>query len=345
MTHRFVRPVRAILANRVGAPPFDPRAFWQDQPRRDAQARMLVRVFYFVQFGLLIDQYHQWEWWLTRTSDAPLWPIAWSRLTGMRTAVTVIVALSVIGSLAAALRPDLRLARLLAALGMLEFSAFYNSFGGITHGWHAFLFICVALMFLPTPRRHPDSPAPLGERQRFLRGVWYAQFAVLMTYTSSGFFKFAMACFQFAKGEHSAFGFEGLARHIATRLFEGAPRGPQFMSNWVLDYPPLGWPLLLSSIYFELFSLLVAFRPSLHRTWGVMLVLMHVGIYFLTTIMFSWHLIAVGLLLICSPFERRTDLPAAIRDLPLFGDALTLIARLKPKAARPDVSTPGLAIP
>ena len=320
----FVRRARRILSSPIGVPP-DPAALWPAQTRSYHQAGLLVRAFYYVQFGLLVDQYHTWAWWMTRQSTAPLWPIAWARYTGMRTTVPIIVGLSLASSLAAAARPDLRSLRVIAAVGMLEFVAFWNSFGAVMHGWHAFVYISAIFTLLPTIRTRPGADSStLCQRQRYLRVVWYAQLAVLGTYSLSGFFKFCMAIIQIARGQVSALAPDGLARHIAGRLFEGGDTGPQFVGPWLVDHAWVGWPLLVIAIYIEFVSVIVAFRPRLHRAWMIALVGLHLGIYFAMTIMFSLHMIAVGLVLLCSPFGAGATAREIVLSLPIVGD---LIAR------------------
>ena len=43
-------------------------------------------------------------------------------------------------------------------------------------------------------------------------------------------------------------------------------------SRWI------GWVLFLAAIYLEAAALLVAFRPAIHRWWGIGLIMLHLGI-------------------------------------------------------------------
>jgi hypothetical protein len=53
----------------------------------------------------------------------------------------------------------------------------------------------------------------------------------------------------------------------------------------------------------------------------VALIAMHMGIFLMMTIMFSWQMLAVGLLLVCSPFAPdRVTTGEVLRQLPVIGD-------------------------
>src|SRR5205814_2033584 len=161
--------------------------------------------------------------------------------------------------------------------------------------WTAFLFILL-------PDGTPDVIAASRRRaQRYLRVFWSAQAAVLLFYSLSGSFKILGIIVQFSRGEVNALMPQAMSRFIAERLMETMPTGPQFVGPWFIDHPYAGWPMHVMAIYLEAFSFVVAFRPTLHRLWGACLILMHLGIYFTMSIMFSWQCLLVGLLLVCSP--------------------------------------------
>src|SRR5205823_6559951 len=186
--------------------------------------------------------------------------------------VAIVVITGVGSALLAAAIPTSRLCRALATLGTVLFAAFFNSFGNVNHGWHTWLWVSVVLIFLP------DGPIEsLGARtiraQRYLSVIWSAQAAKLMFYSMSGCFKLAAAAVQIAHGQVHALAPEALARHTAYHLLEGTALARYTLGPFVIRHPYVGWPFMLLAIYLEAFSLLVAFRPAVHRAWGVALIL------------------------------------------------------------------------
>jgi Ni/Fe-hydrogenase subunit HybB-like protein len=101
--------------------------------------------------------------------------------------------------------------------------------------------------------------------------------------------------------------------------------------------------MLMGAIYLEFFSVLIAFRPALHRMWAVALIGMHLSIYFATTIMFSWQMLVVGLLLASSPFApERTRPLTMLRALPVIGDLYAWWHLKSPRPRQRKESVPAL---
>jgi hypothetical protein len=331
--------LRSIRRDLTGSP--DERATlltFRRQGCAVSNAATLVRVFYVAMFFILLQQYPSWSGWLRLvTSLHPLWPVWWIPRVGVTTGIAIVLFGSLLCCLCAAILPERRACRILAAGGMLEFAAFFNSFGAVGNGLHASVW--VAAIFILLPDGAPDSLASSRRRaQRYLRVFWAAQAAVLLFYTMSGSFKVAGIFLQMSRGQVHALMPEALSRHIAQRLLESMPAGPQFIGPFFIDHPYAGWPMQLSALYLETFAFVVAFRPALHRVWGLGLIMMHLGIYFTMSIMFSWQCLLLGLLLVCSPLAPpRLRLAEAVRALPVFGDALRWSRKLRLRALRPRV--------
>jgi hypothetical protein len=329
--------VRSLRRDLTGYP--DDRAsplVWRRQRCALSNAVTLVRVFYVAMFFILLQQYPSWSGWLRLvTSLHPLWPVWWIPRVGVRTGIAIVLFGSLLCCLAAAIVPERRASRILAAAGLLEFAAFFNSFGAVGNGLHASVW--VAAIFILLPDGAADSLACSRRRaQRYLRVFWAAQAAVLLFYSMSGSFKVAGIILQMGRGQIHALMPEALSRHIAQRLLESMPVGPQFIGPFFIDHPYAGWPMQLTALYLETCAFIVAFRPALHRVWGLGLILMQLGIYFTMSIMFSWQCLLLGLLLVCSPLAPpRLRLAKALRALPLFGDAWGWSRRLRLRDRRP----------
>lgn len=130
-----------------------------------------------------------------------------------------------------------------------------------------------------------------------------------------------------------------MARHVAFRLLEAGEPRSSYVGHYIVDYPWFGWPIYLIAIYLETFSLLVAFRPAVHRAWGLGLILMHAGICLALDISFVWQVHLLALMLIASPFAPtyeswRAAVVATLRDFPLLGDLRRLLAFRRYRQAR-----------
>jgi len=318
---RWTRHVRRALAAFPQAPGELP-AFWRTRRRQLVSAATLVRAFYACLFFILIGFYDSWDRWLRLTSLELLWPVWWFKWTGIKTGTTIVIFGAPLTALAALVWPYVRLARAAAALGILLFTAFFNSFGIIMHGLHGWLWVAALFVLLP------DGPverigASTCRSQRYLRVFWSAQATLLLFYSMSGMMKIAAAVEQWSLGQVHALAPEALARHTAYRLLEGAEVSPFTVGPWIVHHPWAGYPFFLTAIFLETFSFLVAFRPALQRYWALGLILMQIGIFFTLTIMFTWHILVVALIVMCSPFAPSTSsFHAVLRHFPIIGDAM-----------------------
>lgn len=293
------------------------RAVFQRQSEAYRDARVIVRCYYAALLFLAVWLMPEWPGHLARRDVMPLWPVAWLTRVDLRTGIAVILAGYVGGALLGALFPDRRWARAAAFLGLFEFVAYNNSLGKIGHSLHAWVLTSFLLVFLPGDRNRPSSPARVV-RQRFLIVFGACQAMVLLTYTMSGLGKVGRAVAQLCLGETSAFHPHALAVVVADRLLQ--TNSQSLLGPWLIDHPLAGWPFLLATLYLQLVAFFVAFRPALHRWWGIGLVLMHLGTVLLLTVHFPQNILLLALLLFFSPF-RRDDVSwrERLRQLPLFG--------------------------
>jgi hypothetical protein len=310
---------------------------WRRQPIELARAVIVVRAFYACTAYLLIEWARGWAEWATVHTLEPLWPLFWARWTGVETAIAFVHGSSLACALCAAIMPQLRAARLAVAVTFMLESALLNSRTGtvIAHGLHPWLWTAMLFVFLPNGTE-AEIAASRPRSQRYLRVFAGAQATVLMFYSLSGLFKIAGAVLQLSRGEVHAFAADALARHAAYRLLEGAePAGFFALGPWLVSHPGAGAAIFPFAIYLEACSFVVAFRPALHRVWGMSLIMMHLGVYLFLTILFSAQILLLGLLLLASPFAPRDNaLREVIDQLPLLGD----LRRLRPARA-PTIAT------
>jgi hypothetical protein len=84
-----------------------------------------------------------------------------------------------------------------------------------------------------------------------------------------------------------------------------------------------------------LFSLIVVFRPSLHRLWGFMLLTFHFGVFLLMDISFELQPLVLSVLFLFSPFApERTNWRHTCRQLPILALILRLYGRFGRSTAK-----------
>ena len=291
-------------------------------------AQTLVRLYYVLTIYVLVEAFTEQmrSWTALDASELPLlWPLRWATWVGMETAVYLIALTAVLGAVLAAVQPNRWPLRLLAFAGLFLTVALANSFGKINHNMHGWLAVAFCFMLLPAAGERPSR----RQRLTYLSAFWAAQALLLWFYTMSGAWKVSMGIEQLAAGDVHAFHPYAMAHQVANRLLQD--NSASVLGPLLLDFPQLGWPLYVSAIYLELFAFMAAFRPSLHRLWGLSLALFHIGTYLTMTITFNQNILLLGLMLVASPFHPpRWRWQRALRDLPLIGRLLAWAISLRP---------------
>ena len=281
------------------------------------QAQMLVRAFYAL-LAFMVAQALPDFVGLTRERELlELWPVAWLEWLPPGRGATIVFLTFIGAVLVGAVAPGPRWVRVLVFVALLQYVALRNSEGRVSHSLHLPLLVSLVFVFLP-PRWHragPEESDLARQTALVLRG---AQLVILLTYTMSGLGKLGASLFELASGQISSFHPTGFQRLIAARLLETASSSP--LAHWIIDQPAwVTWPLLPATIYFQVCACCVAFRPVLHRPWGVLLILFHLGNAFILTIHFPYSVFMLALFLLASPFAPpRFDVRRVMTDLPLL---------------------------
>lgn len=291
---------------------------WQAQELIVARALVLVRVFYGIGLAKI---YGHWEMisglaagWEARD---PLWPSRWlDHVPREGAGDLLLVALFAVGAGVLAF-PMSRVLRVLSALGALQVAALANSWGGINHGYHEWVWISVVLCFLPNGAR-PEAPqAARAWRQQVILAVASVALVLLLFYTMSGAYKLWFAAIQLMQGEFGGLSPTAMAVTVARRSLETMNDPP--LAPLVIAWPLLGWPLYLFVYYAELVAVAIAFRPRLLVAWGMALVVFHLGTAAFMGIAFTDHVIWNVMFLMAAPHAVSGDWRRALGDLPLFG--------------------------
>jgi len=318
-------PSLSFLRERCPHAPFD--FLWYGAVY--GRARLLVRAYYlFTLYWLAAVLAGHWAAWRTVGAIDPLWPIFWIEWMEVRAFVDGLAYASLFFMLMALLLPQWRVARAGVFLCFLFWYAFINSFGKIGHDGHLWLAAGFLLIWLPDG----DVRRSVGKQHYYLTVIASAQCLMMLTYTMSGVWKVAYGIDQMVQGQIGTFHPDALATLTAFRLLQ--TNSESLLGPLLLRYPLVGWPMHLGATYLETFAIVAAFRPSLHRLWGIGLIFFHFGTWLLMGIIFQTNIALLGLLMVMSPFYREgTPLRVTLYNLPLLGPLFALLA---PRAGRLD---------
>jgi hypothetical protein len=326
--------VTRLVRGRLWSAPYaDPWRSLVTHLRTYDRAVLLVRVFYAAGLYFAVQSMSDWPAISNaRVLEAP-WPSAWIPDDSAPTVVPWILAGYLVSAIVVAAVPQLRLARGVYFLMFLQYVSLISGFGGISHNHHTWLWVSAILVLLPNGGWRGKSSTE--HRHYFLSTVWICQIVVMAFYSLTGFWKIVFGIHGLLTDRMSSFEMDG----FGTMIMQQQVRFNQdpVLSDFMVRNPVLAWALFVGTIYVEAAALVVAFRPRLHRAWGILLVGLHVGTELAMGFTFLPNILLVGLLFVCSPFAPSdVSLREALRDLP---GVFFVSRRVRPSAgsARPVV--------
>lgn len=291
------------------------------------KAENLVRLFYALMLFILSQKLGLLIKFSNISQIDPLWPVYWVEYTSVPKSFFLIFSVLLLFNFICILNTNVRIYRAVFFIALLQFLAFHYSLGKINHDMHTWLFASFFLIFLPTLNSNKKSIS-ITDKHNYLTIVWFCIFITLFFYSLAGFWKVYGSLIHILNNEPSILSLDVFARLISHRLLQTDSHtllGPFFIKNYFL-----GWISHLSFIYIELFCFLIAFRPSLHRIWGILLVLFHLGVMLTMGISFDKTLIYDALFLICSPFApSNIRFKTILYDLPVLSLILQSIPKFK----------------
>lgn len=297
--------------------PNDSLPVWSTLSRQHARCQTLVRTFYaFLTFKIMFEQ-DMWGSLLGRDSMEPLWPVFWMGSgTPSDLHVQMILYMNLAAVLLVLMLPQFRALRIFCFLAFLQYVAFRNSFGKINHWGHLLLFASFLFIFLPTGWHQLNPRKAVKAATTMIIGACTA--VILTTYSMSGLGKIIVGVMEASQGQPNSFSPDSLARHIADRMLETGQDSA--FGDMIVNTPLLGWPMMMATIYFQLASVFIIFRPELHRFWGGIHLLFHAGVYLTMTISFNNSVFMLALFLLASPFAPDATCPfATLTRLPFIG--------------------------
>jgi len=153
------------------------------------------------------------------------------------------------------------------------------------------------------------------DRQYFLAVFWSAQLVVLFFYSLTGMWKICLSFNALFEGRIGGFSFGGFSYIVANRILQG--NEDTVLGHFFVHNEIIGWALYIGTMYLEGASVLIAFRPRLHRVWGTGLILFHFATQLAMGFSFPENVALLGLLFVCSPFTpEKVSVKEAVCDLP-----------------------------
>ena len=314
---RVWKKVRRFFASPV-------RSEWAASVRGEERATqitgVIVRIFYVFLLFFAMTRISVWQQYQTLEPVDPLWPVWWLNAVDAQAGARVILTGGFVAAVLGAFFCEHRWARVAVFLGLLEYLGLKYSFGRIYHSMHLALTFSFLFIFLPRHWARPGAADRLT-RQMTLRVFWCCQAFILMAYSMAGLGKIGGAIYQMFMGQIHALHPQALALHAAERLLQ--TNSSSLLGEWVIEHPLWGWPLMVGMMYIQFFSIWAAFRPSLHKLWGIGLILFHIGNSLILNINFHANIFLIAVFLLYSPFQsERFSWRRAAIDLPLFGAML-----------------------
>jgi hypothetical protein len=306
-----------------------------------ARAVTIVRAFYLLTLLWVVQGINGWNRLLDSDVIHPAWPASWINSDDPRFGVSLVLGAVLVTAIWAAVAPQQRLARLAFAVSFLQYMAVVNGFGKIVHNLHAPLYLAFVLILLPRPPW--ERGTTVRSRQQLLTVVWSAQTMMLFAYGMTGLWKIVYCTYDVLNpARTSMLSLDGFSVLLATRVAI-TDQNP-VVADFVIDRPWLGWLFYVGTIYLEAGSLLVIFRPRLHRLWGFGLLSFHLGTQLTMDFTFTQNIALLGLFLVLSPQTvERVPVRDALGDLPVVFEVGAALRWLQRRRTAPDESvlTPG----
>jgi hypothetical protein len=277
-----------------------------DEEKKGENIRGLVKTLYVFNLFYAFSFFKSFHTSFIEAPIDPLWPSFALRLMPFYLGKMVIASFYLISSLLVLTNWERFGFRLLACLGALCAFSLPSSYGSIYHADHLYLFALFGITFFPFKKGGKDLLIAFSALQGF----------ILFTYSLSGMWKFLLAIYQLLFDSRSAFHPLSMAEQVSYEILTSGATPP--ISNFILEYPVIFMPVLLGGIYVEMFSLYAFSRPNLHRLWGFLLILLHIGTYLFLQVGPCSPLIVLGLFLVNSPFRENSTLRVALRELPVL---------------------------
>jgi len=237
----------------------------------------------------------------------PLWALRWMDwgIFTYETSITIIIALAISSTgMAAAFWRKHQIVRILAFLGILQYTSLSYSYGNIYHSYQALT--VTAGIFALIPQKSLNPVASFALRKEVFAAIIGAQLFIMLGYSCSGALKWIAVLEQWWMGVPHALSSNGFSYQVSTSMIgqENPPVLGMALRNATGILPAV---FLAIGYCIELFAApLYLLRPSSHRLYGILLVGLHILAAGIIGPEFSQHSLIVGCLLVLSPFDSNS---------------------------------------
>ena len=278
----------------------------------------VLRAFYVFPVFWFVTHLHELRPLLTPQGVALRWPVAWMTWFGVETAAPWVIGFGFVATSIGAFVPQWRIVRIAVFLAFLQALALKFSFGKIHHLMHGWLFATFIFAFFLPNGAFDSARQTRPVRAASLFAFSGAQIALALTYSLAGVGKLLGTAYQAAIGQITPLHPSALARHVADRIIQ--THADSLLGEFMIENAVLIWPMMMATLYLQLFALWAVFRPRLHRLWAFGLIGFHVMTKLSMTIDFTPNIMLLGFLWAASPTAPdRLDLRGIIADLPFVG--------------------------
>lgn len=271
--------------------------------------RFLIDIFYFYTLFLSIStfsSYNQFPEWDTIVNSQhlfePIWSLKWmTSIKNWELFVRLILCFFLISSfLSVLIWRRSKLSRIAIFFSLFLYLSLISSFGKIDHYLHLSLLCSFILIFVPSSS---NTNSKL-KNEIFPKIFFGIQTFILLTYFTSGFFKILGILEQELLGLKSALSSDSLGQNLSKTSF--ATNLDSFFQSFILNSTSCVFSIVMVfGFMIEFFSIYVIFRPKLHRTWGVLLILLHTGILLSVGPDFTYQIFIIGIFIFFSPFTNN----------------------------------------
>jgi predicted DCC family thiol-disulfide oxidoreductase YuxK len=271
------------------------------------KVKNLIHLFYFVVLLTSIKTFSAFyqfpEWNIIMESKhlfEPIWSVKWISIDRWEIYIrSIFLSFLIFSFIGIILWERSRFIRTGVFVSMLFYVSVISSFGKIDHYMHLMVIVTFLLIFIPNKKSNNKSEKQTYDS--FFMVFFGIQTLILLTYFTSGIFKFYGILDQELSGLKSALSPDSLAQNLGKTSF--ASNSDYFLSTFVLNNSSYFFSIVLIIGYLiEVLSIYIIFKPNLHKTWGLLLIILHTGILLSVGPDFTQQILVVGIFLLFSPF-------------------------------------------
>jgi hypothetical protein len=226
--------------------------------------------------------------------------------TGKFNGIMIVDVFAIVSCFLVVAKPELRRFRIFAFLAFTQIVSISHMNDKLGAGSYAPLWI---FLLLCLPRNWRASSPGRTQTYELIRTFTFCQTMIAFFYFVAGITKVLKSFISFFNGELSYFSIDAFSRicawHFITRNTD------TLLGSILIQFPLLSFPALWAGVTLELAAIWILFRPNLHRTWGLLMLLFHLVSVITLSPSFPYNAILFCLFFVFSPFATLKAKPTA----------------------------------